>query len=92
MKARVTEEGINIPKRMLEGAEEVEIRKKADGILVVPLKSEGPIAQVRAERGRLMADALARLADSGGVSGIGDPASWEREARRERPLPGREPR
>jgi hypothetical protein len=85
MKTKVTDEGINIPKRMLGGAEEVEIREEPDGILVVPLKDED-----RVGRGRLMADALARLADSGGVSGMGDPASWERGVRRDRPLPGRD--
>lgn len=85
MKAKVTEEGINIPRRMLGGAEEVEIREEPDGILVVPLKDEE-----RVGRGRRMADALARIADSGGVSGIGNPVSWERGVRRDRPLPGRD--
>ena len=40
--------------------------------------------------GPAMAAALAALAAAGGPSGFGDPAEWQREARAERPLPGRE--
>jgi hypothetical protein len=39
--------------------------------------------------GPAMAAALAALA-AGDASGFGDPAEWQREARAERPLPGRE--
>lgn len=43
MKAKVTEEGIVIPKEFLEGIEEVEIRK-ADGLVViVPTTKSDPI-------------------------------------------------
>lgn len=42
------------------------------------------------ERGRRMAEALAWISALGGVSGISAPDSWERENRRDRPLPGRE--
>jgi hypothetical protein len=41
-------------------------------------------------RGARMADALERLAKAGGVSGIDNPLEWERDSRRERPLPGRD--
>lgn len=41
-------------------------------------------------RGRRMAEALARISARGGVSGISAPDSWERENRRDRPLPGRD--
>jgi len=41
-------------------------------------------------RGLLMAAALERLAASGAVRGIPDPAVWERETREDRPLPERE--
>jgi hypothetical protein len=41
-------------------------------------------------RGAKMADALARLARIGAFSEIKDPAEWEREIRRDRPLPGRD--
>lgn len=43
-----------------------------------------------AVRGREMAAALEVLAQSGGLAGIGDPVSWQREVRQERILPGRE--
>ncbi len=43
-----------------------------------------------AERGRRMAEALERLAARGGVAGIPDPLAWEREMRKDRPLPGRD--
>ena len=39
--------------------------------------------------GPAMAAALKEIADRGGV-GIGDPAEWQREIRKDRPLPGRE--
>lgn len=41
-------------------------------------------------RGQRMAAALERLADSRALSNLSDPATWEREVRRERPLPGRD--
>ena len=37
MKARVTKEGVVIPKALLEGVNAVEIRKENDVILVTPL-------------------------------------------------------
>lgn len=36
MKAKVTQQGVIIPKKLLRGVEEVEIRKKNGMILVVP--------------------------------------------------------
>ena len=42
-----------------------------------------------AARGMMMALALAELARIGAFSEIEDPAAWEREIRRDRPLPGR---
>lgn len=47
MRTEVTEEGLLIPKRFLEGVKKVEIRK-ADGVVVVviPLHSEDPILQL----------------------------------------------
>ncbi|MBA2345057.1 MAG: hypothetical protein H0V83_08240 [Rubrobacter sp.] len=43
-----------------------------------------------AGNGRLMAEALERLADMQALPNLPDPAAWEREARQERPLPDRE--
>jgi hypothetical protein len=43
MKAKVTEQGVLIPKRMLPGVEEVDIRFENGAILVAPANSEDPI-------------------------------------------------
>jgi hypothetical protein len=43
-----------------------------------------------ASRGRRMAGALSRLADSGAFKEIDEPSKWQREVRRQRSLPGRE--
>lgn len=43
MKTEVTEQGITIPKQLLEGIKEVEIRKEKNYILVIPLSGEDPI-------------------------------------------------
>ncbi|MEK6301369.1 MAG: hypothetical protein AABO41_11650 [Acidobacteriota bacterium] len=40
-------------------------------------------------RGSRMAEALERLAASGGVASITDPLQWQREERQDRDLPGR---
>jgi hypothetical protein len=41
-------------------------------------------------RGHAMAAILEKLAESGAVSDITDPAAWQRGLRQDRPLPGRE--
>lgn len=41
-------------------------------------------------RGPRMAEALEKLAKAGGIHGIDDPLRWERDLRREPPLPGRD--
>ncbi len=43
MKTEVTEQGITIPKELLQGVKEVEIRKEKNYILVIPLSVEDPI-------------------------------------------------
>lgn len=40
-------------------------------------------------RGRRMSEALRRLAERDAFREIGDPVAWQRQARTERPLPGR---
>ena len=40
MKARVTEEGVVVPKALLEGVDAVEIREEDGMILVVPLAAD----------------------------------------------------
>jgi len=42
-------------------------------------------------RGAAIVEPLRKLAAAGGPKGFGDPAEWEREVRRGRALPGREP-
>ena len=43
----------------------------------------------RRRRGQQMAKILQKIADTGGTN-IDDPVAWQREIRRDRPLPGRE--
>lgn len=41
-------------------------------------------------RGKRMAEALEKLAASDAFSEISDPVQWQREIRKDRPLPGRD--
>ena len=43
MKTKVTSQGVRIPKRLLEGVDEVEIRKENNLILVLPVTATDPI-------------------------------------------------
>lgn len=43
MKAKVTKEGLVIPKQLLEGVEEVEIRKEENLIVVVLISKDDPM-------------------------------------------------
>ena len=51
---------------------------------------EEPPSEPLRERGRVMAEALAALAQRGTFAEITDPVSWQRELRAERALPDRE--
>ena len=78
----------------------------ADGTLHLPLPEELRHGKVRVEAtveavsaGETAArqanwqeamDALRRIATRGGIRSIPDPAAWQREIRKDRPLPGRE--
>ena len=42
------------------------------------------------DRGKRMAEALEKLAASDAFSEISDPVEWQREIRKDRPLPGRD--
>lgn len=42
------------------------------------------------KQGQRMASVLQRMADRNALSHISDPAAWQREIRKDRPLPGRE--
>ena len=46
MRTEVTDQGLLIPKRFLEGIKEVEIRKENGMILIVPLPLNDPILQL----------------------------------------------
>lgn len=46
MRTEVTDQGLIIPKRFLEGVTEVEIRKENGNILIVPLPPNDPILQL----------------------------------------------
>ncbi|HXU38463.1 MAG TPA: hypothetical protein VN937_19055 [Blastocatellia bacterium] len=46
MRTEVTEQGLFIPKRFLEGVKEVEIRKENGMVLIVPAPSDDPILQL----------------------------------------------
>ena len=46
MKAKVTELGVLIPKRLLEGIEEEEIRKENGFILVTPVPAHDPVFNI----------------------------------------------
>ena len=50
--------------------------------------SEAPMAAE--ERRRLMAEALEQLAAMNPFADIEDPVAWQREIRKDRPLPGRD--
>lgn len=43
MRVRVTSDGVIIPKRLLDGAEEVDVRVENGMVLVVPVRAEDPI-------------------------------------------------
>ncbi|HEV7475298.1 MAG TPA: hypothetical protein VGN90_14690 [Pyrinomonadaceae bacterium] len=61
------------------------------------LPSEQPVEVIildepdlMADRRRRMAEALENLAASDAFSDISDPVKWQREIRKDRPLPGRD--
>ncbi len=49
MRTKVTEQGVLIPKQLLEGVEEVEIRQERNAILVLPITEDDPILQLGEE-------------------------------------------
>jgi hypothetical protein len=46
MRTKVTDQGVLIPKRLLEGVSEVEIRKQNSMILVMPVTADDPILEL----------------------------------------------
>jgi hypothetical protein len=49
MKAKVTDKGVWIPPELLEGAQEVEIRREGHAVLVLPLRLLDPIRRLGTE-------------------------------------------
>ena len=43
MKVKVTDDGVTIPKKMLDGAREVEVLREGDRLVLIPLQEEDPI-------------------------------------------------
>ena len=62
----------------------------ADVLVTVASPSEPTNDLPKGERGRRMRAALEELARSGAFADIKDPVAWQREIRKDRPLPGRE--
>ena len=60
------------------------------GIPVQITVVESPPLDDAAARGAAMAAALQKLAEAGGIPTIPDPVAWQREIRKDRPLPGRD--
>lgn len=46
MKAKVTEQGVTIPKELLDGMDEVEIHRQGGMIIIVAAQEEDPIFQL----------------------------------------------
>ena len=55
----------------------------------VTILDEPPDRPTRAQQGRRMREALEAVAQAGGLPGSPDGVQWQRDARAERPLPGR---
>jgi bifunctional DNA-binding transcriptional regulator/antitoxin component of YhaV-PrlF toxin-antitoxin module len=75
----------------LQGGSRLRVAEDARRIVLEPVEEATP--RLSSERtpdaGRRMAAALEKLAASGAVARIEDPVEWQREIRRDRPLPGR---
>jgi hypothetical protein len=60
-------------------------------VIVTILQSAAPKQRVLPRSDGVAAAAiLAEIAAKGGISAFGDPLEWQREVRKDRPLPGRE--
>lgn len=62
----------------------------AETPLNVEIKIRRSQDQQQAPNGRKAMAALERIAENGGILSIVDPVAWQREIRKDRPLPGRE--
>lgn len=62
--------------------------KNGESVDVVITLRDEPISRSKADTRRAV-DALQAIADRGGIKSIPDPVKWQREIRKDRPLPGR---
>ena len=91
MKVKVTEQGLTIPKELLEGIQEFEIRKENHHIVLIPTEETYPIEQLDtqptlaedaiAHQKRPLSDYLGLLKDSPTFQG--DPVEIQRQLRNE---------
>jgi hypothetical protein len=72
-----------------EEPEELPPDRKVEVVVTILDDLESPV-DAKA-RGAAIVEPLRKLAAAGGPKGFGDPAEWQREMRKERALPGREP-
>ena len=66
-----------------------EASQKVESVEEQGLSADEPLT--REERRRQIADALEKLAAMHAFADIDDPVEWQREIRKDRPLPGRDP-
>jgi hypothetical protein len=86
---------LNTYNAILKGNELEWLGEKPEGVGAGrPLKVQVKIVEEESEQkkpnGKLAVEALEKLAAMGGIKSIPDPVAWQREIRKDRPLPGRE--
>ena len=69
-----------------DGPDDVK-NKDAVDVYVTLVNDEAPLSE---PNGKRAVEILKRIADRGGIRSIPDPVAWQREIRKDRPLPGRE--
>jgi len=63
---------------------------KGNGTVEVDVTVVSESKALPRSNGKKMAEALRKIAELGGIKSIPDPVAWQREIRKDRPLPGRE--
>lgn len=70
--------------------DEVPRELKSSKPIIVDVSPVEPQPKPKRSNGKKMAAILRKIAETGGISSIKDPVKWQREIRKDRPLPGRE--
>ena len=85
---------MNYPDLIAEHAKQLkpaEQKEVMDFVLFLEQRAGRPLPDVdEEERGRRLAEALRQLQAANPFKDIADPVAWQREARQDRPLPGRD--